>query len=124
MNQFFHRAYELALIAYKNNFIPVGAVIEYENKIVSEAHNELSINHAEILAILRSNKHNLVNHSIYITHEPCNMCIEALKLMRIKNIYFGSYRNKDIKYSPFIIGGIHEEECSRLLRSFFLSKRL
>lgn len=123
-NLFFKRAYELAELAGNKGFVPIGAVIVYQNTIISEAHNEHGIHHAEIVAINRANKLHFGEHIIYVTLEPCPMCMWAIKLMHFKSIFFGAYRTKSINRQIFSVGGICETECSTLLKNFFRSKRL
>lgn len=116
--------------------IPVGCVIvnNNTNEILAISRNQ-SISscdptaHAEILAIREAcNKlgnYRLENTSIFITLEPCKMCIEAIKQARIDNIYFGAYSNKKdlINHKINIISGLYEEECSNILKEFFKNKR-
>ena len=122
--------------------VPVGAVIVCNGKVLSMAHNsnvktKLSTNHAEILAInkackkLKTNK--LVDCDIYITKEPCLMCMGAIIGSRIKNVYFGCYDKKFEVVSKLdnftfnhhfnIVGGILEDECGVLLSNFFKKLR-
>ena len=125
--------------------IPVGAVLVSENKIISRGHNEcISRNdpsaHAEILAMrvacfLRCN-YRLPDCELYVTLEPCAMCLGAAVQARIKRLVFGTYDPKggavvSIMNFPFektnhrieIKGGILERECAELLREFFKDKR-
>lgn len=134
-------AIEQARIAGANDEVPVGAVIvrSSDAKIIAKAYNlvEKSKNptfHAELLAINSAcaslkNK-NLAGHDIYVTLQPCPMCLQAIILAKISRIYFGAY---DLSaYSNFILqanhkleiyGGIMEEECSLLLKHFFKNRR-
>lgn len=119
------------------NEAPVGCVIvdNKTNEILSISKNQTIINcdptaHAEILAIREACKkiknHRLNNTSIFVTLEPCNMCLEAIKQARIDNLYFGAYSNKkDLdNHKINIISGFYEEECSNILKEFFKIKRL
>ena len=122
--------------------VPVGAVIVCKDKVISKAHNtnvrtKVSTNHAEIIAInkackkMKANK--LVDCDIYITKEPCLMCMGAIIGARIKNVYFGCYDKKfkvvdkldnfTFNHHVNIQGGILEEECARLLSDFFKKLR-
>ncbi len=122
--------------------VPVGAVVVKEGKVISYAHNtntktKISTNHAEIIAInkackkLKTNK--LVDCDIYITKEPCLMCMGAIINSRIKNVYFGCYDlrfevvnklpNFTFNHNVNIVGGIMEEECSQILSKFFKTLR-
>lgn len=137
-------AIEEAKKAYIRNSVPVGSVIVYEGKVISKAGNEVMKNndvtaHAEIIAIKAacSQLHSrLLPHcDIYVTLEPCAMCAQAISLSRMRRLYFGAY---DIKYGaiingckvfnyathkPEIIGGILEEKCSEIMKTFFKEKR-
>lgn len=97
MNNFMNIALEEAELGYKEGEIPVGAVIVSNNKILCRTHNEKekyknALKHAELLAIDYAT--NLMGDwrlnecDIYITMEPCLMCVGALIQCRIKNIYY------------------------------------
>lgn len=122
--------------------VPVGAVVVYNDKVIAMAHNtnvktKLSTNHAEIIALnkackkLKTNK--LVDCDIYITKEPCLMCMGAIIGSRIKNVYFGCYDSKfpivenldnfTFNHHVNIVGGVLKEECGRLLSDFFKKLR-
>lgn len=90
---FMEEALKEAKKAYKKLEIPVGAVIVKDGKIIAKAHNlketkNSSISHAEILAIEKANKKlnawRLENCEMYITLEPCMMCMGAIINSRIK----------------------------------------
>ena len=77
---FMERAYEQALLGFKKEEIPVGAVVVYENEIISEAHNESIFktdptSHAEFVAIrkaaLKIGNYRLTNAKMFVTLEPC-----------------------------------------------------
>lgn len=122
--------------------VPVGAVVVQNDKVIAIAHNtnvktKLSTNHAEILAInkackkLKTNK--LVDCDIYVTKEPCLMCMGAIIGSRIKNLYFGCYDprfkvvekldNFTFNHHVNIQGGILEDKCAKLLSDFFKQLR-
>ena len=131
--------------AYSKEEIPVGAVIVKENKIIAKAHNlkelkKTAIAHAEILAIQKANKKlqnwRLINCDLYVTLEPCMMCLGAIISSRIKNIYIGTIdpKNKEQeaenrlkeyekKYGINIKIGILQEECEDILKKFFKDLR-
>lgn len=80
--------------------VPIGAVVVYRNKIVARAHNEVETRkdataHAEILAIQRASEvigdWRLKEAALYVTLEPCVMCIGALINSRVAELYFGAY---------------------------------
>lgn len=124
--------------------IPVGAVIVKDNKIIASAHNEKEIlndvsAHAEILALRNAAKHlqswRLNGCDLYVTLEPCPMCMWAILQSRIENLYFGSYDSLygAISTLPHIItqansklvykGGIMEQECDEVLNEYFNKMR-
>ena len=132
--------------AFKDE-IPVGCVIVKGDEIIAKGHNlrekkNLTISHAEIEAISKANKKlnswRLNDCDIYITLEPCLMCMGALISSHIKTIYFGAYdykagaisssinvmNNKEADYLPLVYGGIKEDECSLLLKDYFNTKRI
>lgn len=97
MNDYFDVALKEAHKAYKQNEIPVGAVIVFNNKIIAKAHNlkmkKYDItSHAEILAIKKAAQKlkdwRLSECDLYVTLEPCEMCREVIKQSRIKNVYY------------------------------------
>lgn len=132
--------------AYKKDEIPVGAVIVKDGKIIARAHNlkeakNMAIAHAEILAIKRASKKlktwRLLDCEMYITLEPCTMCMGAIILSRIKKIYIGALDEKtgacgsfinlnEFKYNHKveIITGIKKEECEYILKDFFKKLRI
>ena len=135
-------AYEKAFEATRQNEVPVGAVIVCDGEVVSSAHNLTNTlrdvtAHAEILAIREAEKRigdwRLDNCEIYVTLEPCMMCMGALVNSRIKRLYFGAY-DKDfgfalsnhftMPHNVEIYGGICEEECKKILQDFFKSRRV
>jgi tRNA(adenine34) deaminase len=126
--------------------VPVGCVIVKDGKVIGKGFNQKeeknsALYHAEIVAILSASKNlndwHLDNTDIYITLEPCMMCLGAIVNHRIKNIYFGAYDPKggalesslklsDIKglnHYPNFKGGILGDDCGILLKTYFKSKR-
>ena len=86
-----------AKIAYNKKEVPIGAVVVLNNKIIGRGHNNrITKNdvmaHAEIEAIHEAssvlNDWRLDSCDLYVTLEPCNMCMEIIKASRIKNIYY------------------------------------
>lgn len=126
--------------------VPVGAVIVCDDKVIARAHNQrdkknLTYAHAEMLAIIKANKKlgswRMPECDIYITLEPCIMCMGAIIQSRIKNIYYGAKDPKggavissinvleanNINHHPNVVGGILEEQCSRIITNYFKNKR-
>jgi tRNA(adenine34) deaminase len=134
-------AYSLALQAYEEDEIPVGAIIVAQNKIIAKAYNQTErltdvTAHAEILAITAASEYlgskYLTNCTLYVTLEPCIMCAGALAWSQISRVVFGA---KDISrgFSRLeqnilhpktqIVSGIMAEECEELLKRFFAKLR-
>jgi tRNA(adenine34) deaminase len=127
--------------------VPVGAVIVAKNgKILSATHNQtVSLNdptaHAEILALrqagIKRKNYRLLNTTLYVTIEPCIMCMGALVHARISTIVFGAadpkwgaagslydLANDDrLNHRVKLVKGVCEEECSALMQQFFRSRR-
>ena len=126
--------------------VPVGAVVVCDDKIIARAHNQrdkknLTYAHAEMLAIIKANKKlgswRMPECDIYITLEPCIMCMGAIIQSRIKNIYYGAKDPKggavissinvleanNINHHPNVVGGILEEQCSKIITNYFKNKR-
>lgn len=140
-------AYEQAKKAYQEKEVPVGAVVTGpENEVLSLARNtrEREYNpcgHAEINAIqqasLKIKNWRLENCSLYVTMEPCLMCLGAMVQGRIKNLYFGAYDPKggsiSLGYSFYkdsrlnhrfnVTGGVMHYPCSKILSNFFRERR-
>ena len=143
--KFMKSAYNEATKAFLKDEIPVGCVIVKDGKIIARAHNlrestQLVTHHAEILAITKANKKlnswRLDGCDIYVTLEPCPMCFSAIIQARFKNLYFGAYDKKagacgsiinlsDYKFnhSVNVVGGIMEDDCSKLISEFFKTLR-
>ena len=138
---FMSKALEEAKLAFEKGEIPVGAVITTKDKIISKAHNmteQLSdvTAHAEMLAITSAANYvggkYLLGCTIYVTLEPCAMCITALKYSQISRIVYGaSDTNEKIGFDSqkFLHkkvstnGGILKKESEELLNRFFEKKR-
>lgn len=91
--------------AQKRGEVPVGAIIVKNNKIIAKAHNLVekkkdATMHAEILAIKKASKKlknwRLIDCEMYVLLEPCNMCMNAIELSRIKKVYYLLPKNKNI----------------------------
>lgn len=147
INNYMRMAIELGKDAYAKDEVPVGAVIiSVHGEILAQTHNlkETILDacaHAEILAIKEASERlgswRLINCSIFITLEPCPMCLSAILQSRIKNIYFGAYDRKGgalslgynfskdnrLNHKMNIYGGYSHYACSKLLSNFFKLKR-
>ena len=139
-------ALEEAHQALSEDEVPIGAVLIAEGAVLARAHNmPLSLNdptaHAEILVLreasLRKNNYRLPNTILYVTVEPCLMCVGALLHARVAMVVFGAFDTKagacgslyDIPSTPGImhklrvVPGVLEKECREILQAFFKSKR-
>ena len=143
--KFMNIALSEAKIAYKKDEVPIGAVIVYDGKVIAKAHNKREKSkdataHAEILAIRKACKKlkdfRLLNCDIYVTLEPCVMCLGALLNARVRNIYIGAPANKEgaikseelieraeLNHKSKVVRGVLEEDCSKLISEYFLDKR-
>ena len=132
-----------ARTAYKKDEVPVGCVIVRNGKIIAKAYNQKEkkkdpTSHAEIECIRKAckklNKKYLDDSEMYVTLEPCLMCLGAIKEARIKKVYVGAY---DPKGGAVVSRGASipkalldkfvfvdtNNEATNLLKSFFKSKR-
>ncbi len=129
--------------AFDAGEVPVGAIVVLDDTIIARAHNQVellndSTAHAEILALTTAfnflGSKYLPEAILYVTLEPCLMCSGALYWSKIGKIVFGaedeknSYRRSTGNNNPFhpkteLTGGILKEECARLMKDFFKSKR-
>jgi len=126
--------------------VPVGAVVVAKGEIIARGHNRSETDndpsaHAEIVALReaarKTGNYRLTGATLYVTLEPCAMCMGALVQARIERLVFGAYDPKagaagsaiDLSDSPSfnhrfeINGGVLAEECGALLKSFFESRR-
>ena len=146
MEKYMAVAYELAQKAFKKDEVPVGAVVVYNNKIIATGYNKRqktqdATSHAEVIAIKKACKRlktfRLNDCQLYVTLEPCVMCAGAIINARIGKVIFGAYDKKfgccgslynllgDKKFNhhPEVVGGVMEQECSKILTDFFEGKR-
>lgn len=145
-SDFMGLAYEQAKIAYSMNEVPVGAVIVRDNQVIASGYNHRETNkdatgHAEIEAIRSAcfalNRWQLSGCTLYVTLEPCMMCMGACSLARLDRIVIGALdpkggwslshglqeQDSGLHHHPSITSGIDEERCSALLKTFFKEKR-
>jgi len=146
-SHFMKIAVEEAKKAGRMDEVPVGAVLVGETgEILSKGYNQTvrladPTAHAEVLVLRQAAKkiHNyrLLNTSLYVTVEPCVMCMGAVIHARIARVIFGAddqkwgaagsiynfAEDKRLNHHPEIIRGIYQEECKRLMQDFFQNKR-
>lgn len=141
-NAFMMAAYDQARKAREKGEVPVGAVIVKGADIIAVGRNEKetlnnAIMHGEITVISRAcqklSTWRLSGCDIYVTLEPCIMCIGAIIQARLDNLYFGAFDPKAgacgsvidvpkmawVNHKINVYPGIMEEECSLILKDFF-----
>ena len=146
-NQFMDAAIEQAQKAAACGEVPVGVVLVASNGgILASAFNQ-SITmadptaHAEILAIRsaarRTGNYRLLNTCLYVTVEPCPMCMGAVIHARIGRVVFGAFDSKwgaagslydfagdrRLNHHPEIVAGVRKQACRKLLIDFFAARR-
>jgi tRNA(adenine34) deaminase len=132
--------------AAESEEVPVGAIVVVEGEIIAAAHNGTigahdPSGHAEVLALRaaaqRLGNHRLANATLYVTLEPCVMCVGAIAQARVARVVFGAYDSKagalgsveDLSESRAlnhcfeVNGGLLADECAALLQAFFTSRR-
>ena len=132
--------------AFASNEVPVGAIIVQEDKIIGKGRNRVIANqnvtsHAEIEAIIDASKkmqnYRLNKSTIYVSLEPCHMCVKAIIDARIDEIVFAAPEPKTgsiISIDNFLDRipfnhkvsyrhGLMKEESSKLLKDFFKNRR-
>ncbi len=106
MNEYVREIIKEADKAFKKKEVPVGAIIVFNNKIISKAHNKRIedndvTSHAEIMAIRKAAKKlkdwRLSDCDLYVTLEPCRMCMEVIKESRINNVFYLIKRSENKK---------------------------
>jgi tRNA(adenine34) deaminase len=143
---FMKQALTEAYKAFDEDEVPVGAVIVHEGLIIGRAHNQIKMlkdptAHAEMIAITQAAAHlrneRLNGCELYVTIEPCSMCVGALILARFKTVIYGANDPKTgacgsaidltkpglFNHTLEVIGGIMEPECRTVIQEFFLAKR-
>src|SRR5258706_54526 len=132
--KFMRRALELARQAQAEGEVPVGAVVVMEGKIVGEGWNRPiaacdPTAHAEIQAMRAAasalQNYRLPGAALYVTLEPCEMCLGAMFHARIARAVFGATdpKKKVLKPQLVIEGGLLAQECGALLSGFFAARR-
>jgi tRNA(adenine34) deaminase len=146
MNHWMQQALQLANRAQTQGEVPVGAILVHEDKIIGQGWNQVITQHdptahAEVMALRDAGQqlknYRLLNTTLYVTLEPCAMCLGAIIHARVSHVIFGaldpktgvlggavniadlSHWNHPIKYT----GGIMAAECGTLLKEFFRKRR-
>ncbi len=138
-------AIKVAQRGLREGEVPIGAVVVYEDKVVARGYNrraklQLASAHAEMMAIDRACKkfgswRLPEGCELYVTLEPCPMCMGACLNARVDKIYFGSFEQKGrsltaelaeanlLNHKTEVVGGVLEAECTQMLTGFFTSLR-
>ena len=140
-------AYNQAIEAWREDEVPVGAVIELGGEVIAAAHNQVDgtrdpTAHAEILAMTQAARivgdWRLSGATLYVTKEPCPMCSGATLMARLKRVVFAMGDPKmgclggatdlnalpEINHHLELTRGVMETECRDLLQAYFQLKRL
>lgn len=135
-------AFQEAVAAFHEGEVPVGAVLFDGDSIIASSHNKCEARsdptaHAELLVIQEGIKKvgSLRNCSLYVTLEPCAMCAGAIINAQLGYLFYGAFNQKEgccgslidltdhwFAYSCKTCGGILQDDCSKLLSSFFKNK--
>ncbi len=137
---FMKKALLEAETAFDKDEVPIGAVIVIKNQIIARAYNLTErLNdvtaHAEMQAFTAAADYlggkYLKDCTLYVTLEPCQMCAGASYWTQIGKIVYGArdeqrgykYYNTQLHPKTEVVGGVLEEECSELIKRFFIQKR-
>ncbi len=143
---FMRRALELAQLAQEEGEVPVGSVVVLKERILGEGWNRPisaadPTAHAEIQALRAAasalRNYRLTGATLYVTLEPCVMCVGAMFHARIGRVVFGAsdpkagaagsivdlFKNERLNHHAQIQGGVLASECGALLSRFFASRR-
>ncbi len=140
---FMKQALRQAQLALDAGEVPVGAIVVWNESIISRGHNQVeqlgdATAHAEMIALTAAFNHTgskyLPEATLYVTVEPCLMCCGAMYWSKLKAIVYGAedikngYRNFTGERHPFhpkadIRKGIMAAECSQLMKDFFAARR-
>jgi len=143
---FMQAALQQAQLAAIAGEVPVGAVLVTNGEVVAAGHNQTLADHdpsghAEVVVLRQAAKsagnHRLVDATVYVTLEPCTMCVGAIVQARIFRVVFGAYDQKagalgsaiDLSDSAAlnhrfeIQGGLLADDCTAVLQEFFAARR-
>jgi tRNA(adenine34) deaminase len=143
--RFMQAALTQARLAAAAGEVPVGAVIVESGRIIARGYNRPvrtsdPTGHAEVVAIRRAcrkkTNYRLAGCSLYVTIEPCAMCLGALIQARVARVVYGAADPKAgavesvlkfpferVNYRPEIRAGVLQEDCAALIRDFFKDRR-
>ena len=143
---FMHRALELAQRAALDGEVPVGALLVRGDDVIGEGWNRPIMSqdptaHAEVVALRaaaqRLQNYRLERTTLYVTLEPCAMCMGAALNARVSRVVFGAWdpkagacgsiidlpREPKLTHRVDVFGGVCSDESAALLRDFFESRR-
>lgn len=144
--KYMKEAIKLAKKAYSIGDVPIGCLIVRNNQVIARGYNKRNKNkttlaHAELLTIAKASKvvgdWRLDDCTMYVTLEPCQMCAGAIVQARIPRVVIGTMNAKagcagsilnllemkEFNHQVQVERGVLEEECSTLLKSFFIELR-
>ena len=132
--EYMRRALELAKRAQAEGEVPIGALVVFQEQIIGEGWNRPiaasdPTAHAEIQALraasLKTGNYRLTGATLYVTLEPCDMCVGAMFHARIARTVYGARDPKKLvlKNQVKVEGGVLERECGDILSAFFAAKR-
>jgi tRNA(adenine34) deaminase len=145
-DDYMHAALEQALLGLAAGEVPIGAVLVVDSRIIARAFNQpISATdptaHAEVL-VLRDAAHALGNYrlteaTVYVTVEPCLMCVGAMVHARVREVVYGATEPKTgavlstikalespgLNHRFAITGGVLEDDCRAIIQEFFRQKR-
>ena len=139
-------AIELGREGRRRGEVPVGAVVVLDGRVIGEGFNEpIGTNdptaHAEIVALRdagrRTRNYRLTGATVYVTIEPCQMCVGAMIHARIARVVYGTtepkagaiesamraHEHQSLNHRMTATGGVLEAECRELIQGFFAERR-
>ncbi len=143
---FMRAALELAREAEQSSEVPVGAVVVMDGEIIGRGSNAPigrhdPSAHAEMLALRdaaqRVGNYRLVGCELFVTLEPCLMCVGAMFHARIARVVYGAsdsktgaagsvldlFEEQRLNHHAAVLGGVLAEECGAILSQFFAARR-
>jgi tRNA(adenine34) deaminase len=143
---FMREALALAQCAWDRGEVPVGAVVVKDGEIIGRGFNQPITSHdptthAEIVALREASAHlknyRLTDCELYVTLEPCMMCVGAMLHARLKRVVFGAADPKTgacgsvinlpaeqkLNHHAQFEGGVLADACGQLLKAFFAARR-
>ncbi|MCK4463531.1 MAG: tRNA adenosine(34) deaminase TadA [Candidatus Omnitrophica bacterium] len=146
-NVYMKEALKEAKKAFEKDEVPVGAIIVFKRQVIGRAHNQIKAlkdptAHAEMIAITQAaaylKNERLKDCDMYVTIEPCSMCVGALVLARVRKIVYAAKDPKTgacgsvfnlasssrLNHRIKVKSGVMQSKCSSLMKEFFKKKRI